>query len=386
MRIAFITLEYPPVIFGGAGTYAQNITRKLAELGHEVVVFSPIISAIDEGFECQRNLKFNYVKVNKNLPLKALQFWLHLPEEIRKAEIKDKFDILHFNGICYWFIKKKISEAKHVITIHHIVRDLSTNSNCCFSSRILNLGREESFVVPLLEKRSIECSDLVISVSNFTKNQILDYYKTDSNKVHVVYNGIDLRKFNFSREELEGTRNQLNIRKKPVILFVGRVNDPRKGLKFLLKAFKNVLEKTDATLVIVGKGDQTEARSLSDSLNISQNLIFTGFVDERQLKMCYLLCDIYVCPSKLEGFGLTLVEAMVAGKPIIATRVGAIPEIIGDYGILVNPEDEIELSNAILNVIHNSANMSCRSKFEVINKFSWDKAADTLTSIYEDIY
>jgi glycosyltransferase involved in cell wall biosynthesis len=93
-----------------------------------------------------------------------------------------------------------------------------------------------------------------------------------------------------------------------------------------------------------------------------------------------------VCPSKLEGFGLTLVEAMVAGKPIIATRVGAIPEIIGDYGILVNPEDEIELSNAILNVIHNSANMSCRSKFEVINKFSWDKAADTLTSIYEDIY
>lgn len=386
MRIAFVTFEYPPFIIGGAGIYALNVTRELAKLGHHLVIFVPGIPEIKYDTDME-NIEFRIVKINKKLPFKALHYWLNLPAEIRKEEFHKKFDIIHFNGISYWFLKKKISKAPHVVTIHHLVKDAIKNNKTSMVSRIKNIRGETSFFIPFIEKRCIRSAEKVIAVSNFTKSQILSTYDIDSNNIFTIHNGIDLTGYNFTIEEMKETRKQLNLNGKPLILFVGRINDPRKGLKYLLSSFKKVVENFDAKLVIVGKGDQAELKDFSKSLGISENIYFTGFVDDINLKKYYSLCDIYVCSSKLEGFGLTILEAMAAGKPIVATKVGAISELLinGVNGILVESEDIASMSNAIINLLQNedlAINIGNMNAKYVTSNFNWTNNAKKVEEVY----
>ena len=317
MKIAFITFEYPPfIIGGGAGIYAQKITRELVNLGHEVVVFTP-----------------------------------------------------------------------QVITIHHLVKDAIRNNNLDLISRVRDISGENSLFIPYIEKRCLHSADKVIAVSNFTKKQITKNYKINPSKVEVVYNGIDLDGYAFTQKELRETKKQLNLPEKPVILFVGRVDDPRKGLDLLLRALKKVLERVEAVLLVVGKGDQTEVRKLANSLGISRNVIFAGFIDDATLKKCYALCDMYVCPSRLEGFGLTVLEAMAAGKPVIATKAGAVLELVknGENGILVELNDIDGISNTICTFLQDKRlmkNAGRRNTNYVKEKFSWEKSAKEIEQLY----
>ncbi len=386
MRIAFIAFEYPPFIIGGAGIYAANITRELAKLGHQVTVFTPEVGNLKRKNNID-NLGIKRIKVNKRLPYKALQFWLLLPKAVKKAENENKFDIIHFNGISYWFLKKRLSKALHVITIHHLVKDAIRSANLSLISRIRDISGENSLIIPFIERRCIMCADKFIAVSNFTKKQIAKTYKITPDKIEVVYHGIDLNGYTFTKKKLEETKKSLNLPQKPILLFVGRIDDPRKGLDLVLKAVKEVLEKIDAILLVVGRGDQTEARKLAKSLGVSKNVFFAGFVDETTLKKCYSLCDIYVCPSLLEGFGLVILEAMAAGKPVVATKVGAIPEIIKDdeNGILVEPGDVSELANSICKFLKNrnlSKKIGKKNGNYVRQKFSWETSAKEAEHLY----
>ena len=386
MRIAFVTFEYPPFIIGGSGIYAINVTRELAELGHEVTVFTPEIESI-ESVDNTENLKVCRIALNDNLPFKAFQFWLKLPKAIMKTELSNKFDIIHFNGLSYWFMKNKLSKASNIVTIHHLVTDAIKSNNLSLISRIWDISGENSFFMPFIEKRCIKCADKIISVSKFTKKQIVETYRISPDKVDVIYNGIELKEQIFTEEELEELKKQFRMPQKPVILFVGRVDDHRKGLDILLKSFRNVIEKTDGVLLVVGKGDQIKARTLAKSLETLDNVFFTGFVDESTLKKCYAICDVYVVPSRLEGFGLTILEAIAAGKPVVATNVGAIPEIITDKenGILVEPNDIDNTSHAILMSLQNGmpAKNYVKDNIHIIkDKFSWEKNAKETEQIY----
>jgi glycogen(starch) synthase len=384
MRIAFVTYEYPPFIIGGAGTYAEKVTCELAKLGHEIFVFAPQIEKLSREAVNVPNLRIIRVRINDRLPFKALQFWLSLPKVIKTAEKNGKFDIIHFNGISYWFLKKRLGSAPHIVTIHHLVIDAIKSNNLSMVSRFKNLSGENSLIIPWIEKRCIRFADKIIAVSNFTKDQILKNYNVEPGKTSVIYNGIDLNTQSFSEEDVEATKKGFVLDNKPVLLFVGRVDDPRKGLDMLIKALPKVLKKGDVNLLVVGKGDQTKARELAESIGVSNKIVFTGFVDDITLKKCYALCDVYVCPSRLEGFGLTLLDAMAAGKPIVATRVGAIPEVIRDKanGVLAEPDDENSLARAIyqaLTTISDNDNFSCRI---LKDKFNWAKNTKILEKFY----
>jgi glycosyltransferase involved in cell wall biosynthesis len=328
------------------------------------------------------------IKVNEKLPFKALQFWLYLPHEIRKAELKNKFDIIHINDISYGFLKRRLSLAPHVVTVHHLAKDAIKVNNSNPLYKVRNMGSESSNIIPFFQKRGIMYADKLIAVSNYTKKQIVDTYNIDTSLVSVIYNGIDSLDYNITVEEIEQTRELLGVKKRPMILFVGRVDDPRKNIRILLYSIANILKKIDVVLVIVGKGDPIEAKAICESLGISNNVVFTGFVDNNYLKRCYFSCDIYVCPSKLEGFGLTLLEAMVAGKPIVATNVGAIPEIIEDgiNGILVKSDDIDDLCAAMFKILENRMEEAkmCKTNIEKITNFSWDICAQKILEIYKE--
>lgn len=386
MRIAFVTFEYPPFIVGGAGIYALHVTQEISKLGHDVVVFTPDI--VENTFESDiHSLKIHKIPINKKIPFKALQFWLRLPNEIKKCEKYTVFDIIHFNGISYWFLKKRLSKAKHIVTVHHLVKDAAKNNSLSLISRIKDLCGENGFFVSYFEKRCIKFPDKLVSVSNFTKKQIIESYNVDPDKIKVIYNGIDSNGYSLPDGEVIATKRQLGLDNKPIILFVGRVDDPRKGLDFLLKSLKQVLQKMDVILLVVGKGDQSNAKRWLHSLGISDKVIFTGFVEDSDLKKYYLLCDIYICSSRLEGFGLTLLEAMAARKPIVTTNVGAISEIIidGFNGRLVDSENIENMADVICTLLKNQElrkEIGENNWHYVSEKFSWSKNACDVVRLY----
>lgn len=388
MKIAFITFEYPPLIFGGAGIYAINLANRLANLGHFVTIFTPSIGNFDEDVIVTKNLKVKRIKISERLPFRALQFWLFLPGIIKKFETESEFDIIHVNGNSYWFLKK-LSNAPHVLTVHHLVLDSIRSNNLKFIKRIQDMGGENSIFSSLIENRCINSANKIIAVSKFTQTQIVRNYRLKANDIEVIYNGTNLNNYIYNGE-LEEIKTRWNLDDRPIILFVGRIDDPRKGLLSLLVAFKKVLTKIDAILLVVGKGEQKEARQLSEALGISSNLLFVGFLSQADLKKCYALCNIFVSSSRLEGFGLTILEAMDAGKPIVATNVGAIPELIKDRenGILVAIDDMDSLSDSIYLLLKDellAEEIGRRNKQYIKDTFSWDTTADSVENLYYNL-
>ena len=386
MRIAFVTLEYPPLIFGGSGLYAASLTRELAKKGHQVVVFAP-----GSGSRPEPTLNFETPEIvpvhfNDRLPYLALQFWLGLPKTIARSEKKEPFDIIHFNSFCYWFLKRKLSRAPHVTTVHHLPTDATQACDEKWTWRVKHIGNETSPVYSFIERRGVKFSDKFIAVSDYTRRRVIERYSIPPEKINTVYPAIDFEATSFSKEELDNARQAWGFPEVPVVLFVGRVDDPRKGLALLLSAFKDVLASHEARLLIVGGGSQVKARQLAAELGFSKNVFFTGKVDESSLRKCYALCTVHVCPSRLEGFGLTLLEAYAAGKPVVATNVGAIPEIVGEKnGSLVEPGDTRAMSNAISYYLENSGlaeTMGGHNARDVRRRFDWKTTAKGTEQVY----
>lgn len=126
----------------------------------------------------------------------------------------------------------------------------------------------------------------------------------------------------------------------------------RKGIEYLIKAMPGIISECGKTiLLIVGEGNQEYLEKIAISLNVSDSVVFEGFVPEDKLSMYYNSCDIFVLPSLQEGFGMVMAEAMACGKPVIATNTSAIPEVLGDAGLTVPPRDSRALSEAVITLL-----------------------------------
>jgi len=387
MRIAFVTFEFPPFTIGGAGVYAEHVASELAKLGHEIVVFTP--RAARENDEPPKNgiVQVAPVHVTSTLRFPAVQFWLKLPHAIRRAEKHEPFDIIHFNGLCYSFAPRRLSKAPHVITVLHPVRDAIEHVNPRLISRIKGLSAETNLIYPHIEKRAVKSADAVIAISDYTRRRIIETYAIQPSTIHTTHLATDIPESAFSAEQLAEVRSELAVPKGPLVLFVGRVDDRRKGLDQLLCAFRDILTKQQASLLVVGSGSQTEARRLAAALNIAQNVFFAGKVEESVLRKCYALCTVYVFPSRLEGFGLPLLEAMAAAKPIVATNVGSIPELMTERnGSLVDPGDISALANAIRQYLENqklSESIGAYNALYVRRRFDWKTTALGTEKVYK---
>ena len=384
MRIAFVTYEYPPFQIGGAGVYAENITSELARLGHSVVVFTPKHSEGHSDPETE-NLRIVRIGAVTNLPFKSVRFWLHLPKHISHLERSQPFDAICFNGISYWFLRTKLSKAPHIMTVHHLAKDSIAMAKQSNDSVIRTIFGERNPILSTIERRALKSVDHVVAVSKTTRNQIMKVYGSDANDIDVIENGINLEEYvSFGGGRL---REGLSIpNNRVILLYVGRVDDPRKGLDVLLKAYKIASIDFDSTLILVGRGSQNYARRLSMNLGIDRKVIFSGFVDRDELRDYYAICRLFVCPSILEGFGLTVLEAMAAGKPVIASRTGAIPEFIrdGESGFLVEPGDISSLADRMSRLMMDKElclRFGAKNLEIVRTRFSWRDTAVAMENV-----
>lgn len=192
----------------------------------------------------------------------------------------------------------------------------------------------------------------IFVVSNYIKNTILQRYKLDANKIEVVHNGIDTKKFyKHSNKEKMEIRERLGINQNDfLVLFSGRLTR-EKGILKLINAVENCKDIENLKLIIVGaswfsenKKDEFTESLINASKNISNKVIFTGYIDYEKVAKVYASADVAILPSIWnDPFPLTVLECMAVGLPIISTISGGIPEMVNDEcGILLSVDDEIE--------------------------------------------
>lgn len=388
MKIAFITFEYPPFIQGGAGVYGHHLTKELAKLGHDVHVLTPSAfgykeESVEEGVFVHR-LRF----LNKPL-LAAASFWLSLRKEFPSIERRvGGFDITNSNDLSDISLSQKAVSSPRVVTVHHLTRTALKILKVGLLGRLKNLGGEVG-IAPLLEQVCIKRADRIIAVSQYTKHDIVKTYGIPESAIEVIYHGVRTEDYAFSEEERTKLRATLSISSSPMLLFVGRL-EPRKGVDILLRALPQVLREMEVRLVLAGSGNQGDYRQLAQSLGISDKVIFLGHVPDDTLRLVYSSCDLFVLPSRLEGLGIVILEAMAAGKPVVATNVGGIPELVesGQNGILVESDEEGELASAIVKVLSDNSlakTIGGNNIKKAPERYSWEAAARKAERLYNEL-
>jgi glycosyltransferase involved in cell wall biosynthesis len=216
-------------------------------------------------------------------------------------------------------------------------------------------------------------------------------------RVEVVPNGVDLERFGEVPEaDAARVREAYGLDDRPFVLYVGTVM-PRKGVTELVRALGSVAEREDVPTpraILAGEntldeGYTARVEELIAELGLEENVDLTGFVDGDDLPALYALADVFVVSSLEEGFGMTAVEAMAAGTPVVGTRVGGLPTIIedGKQGRLVEPGDAAALADALAEVLGDPElreRMAERARSRA-RDFSWEAVGEQVEAVYHEV-
>ncbi len=322
-----------------------------------------------------------YSKVNDiiipEMPLK-LTSAIGIPQAVKNAKI----DILHipvhwYNQITPFVLNREI---KKVLTLHDLTPILFPEMH----TRETNLTWESS--LKFIKNRT----NIVICDSISTKNDCIKLLKIPEKRLRVIPLSADeqykpLKNKEDIRVELE---SKYNI-DAPFILFVGTL-EKRKNVPTLLKSFYK-LKKSELKhkLVIVGgKGwKYTKIFDLINELDLQNEVIFTDYVSDEYLVKLYNAADLFVYPSLYEGFGLPPLEAMACGCPVITSNTSSLPEVVGDAGIMIDPNDIDGLAESMLKILTDQELREELSKksLERSKLFSWEKTAKETWMVYEEV-
>lgn len=389
MNIAFVTAEYPPYIYGGAGFYAKQLIRNLAQRGHNITVFLPKDVSTNGGTsDSGAGLKIQVVAPSHSASVGSTPiFWLKLPSLMKSVNQQSSFDLIHFNGYPYFNpLQLRPLKCPIISTIHHLNADLYSSQIKNPGYRFLHPLSEYGYVGTFIERSIINSSNRLISVSDYTKKRVVSVYGIEEDVISTIHHGMDIPHLDIKNDEILTLKKQTFNGYQYCLLFIGRINDYRKGLDVLIEAFSKIILKHKCCLIIVGKGDNGPIISLAKKHGVDNNIIFFDWVDEKTLIKLFHISDIYVLPSRLEGYGLTIPEAMACGTPIIATRVGAIPELMNNKnGVLVDPDNINDLVSAINMLLGDSAliNEMKSNNLKSARSFSnWSTVAEKVEKQY----
>jgi glycosyltransferase involved in cell wall biosynthesis len=239
-----------------------------------------------------------------------------------------------------------------------------------------------------IERRVAQQCDMIITGSEFSRQQLCSALDVLPERVEVVHYGVSEAFGPHPRDD--GLAAEWGISGQPVLLYLGSLK-PRKNLPTLLAALRLIQEeRNDARLLLVGQGDQAQAlRHQAQALGMSEHVRFVGFVPEADKVRWYNLADVFVLPSRLEGFGLAAAEAMACGKPVVASRAASLPEVVahGETGLLCDPDDPGDFAQAITRILRDrelAAAMGQAGRDRVRRFFQWDQSVFRTLALYEE--
>jgi glycosyltransferase involved in cell wall biosynthesis len=235
----------------------------------------------------------------------------------------------------------------------------------------------------LLLPKLVHRARLITTVSSYMKIRILEAFRICETRVEVVPGGVDTQKFKpISTTEVSRVRQKYNI-PYPYILVVGSIH-PRKNMVNLFASWEEVYRRhPDIRLLVVGS--RSGLFPVPDIQDIPSGVRLAGYIDDADLPALYSGASAYILASLYEGFGLTLLEAMACGTPVIAANTTAIPEVVGDAGRLVNPLAVDEMAFAIDEVISDESISSSlvQKGYQRVGSFTWERSAHLLFDLLE---
>lgn len=399
MRVLFLTNEFPPFIYGGAGVHVEYLSRELARLcAVEVRSFHEQSYVADQltvrGTKVDGS-QFAGCPVPLISPLKALATCLAFNGQGINADVVHCHTwYAHFGGI----LAKLLYGTPLVITVH------SLEPLRPWKREQIGRGYELSSWV---EKTALEMADAVIAVSTSTSEDVARLFDIRSERLHVIPNGIDTDEYRPVNRPEVLSRYAIDYAG-PYVLFVGRMTR-QKGLLYLLQAVDQI-DPAVQVVLCAGESDtpalQTELEAMVDEIKHRRpGVIWIPEMVSRPTAIAlYSHASVFCCPSIYEPFGIINLEAMACGTPVVGSAVGGIPEVVvdGETGLLVDPglspkppHDPAEperfvagLAEAINRLALDPAlarTMGEAGRRRVVEHFSWQSIAKQTLDLYKTL-
>ena len=366
MRIAF---DLRRIKNPGIGRYMQCLVEAVLarETSHEFLLILPP--------DAQEMISVNGHRATKfpcGLKYYSVREQVELPRILRA----NKIDLLHSP---HFMVPLRRSCAS-VVTIHDVIYLACKEDLPSRAGRLYYRG---------MMATSVRLADRIITVSEFSRSDIVRRLHVDPRKIEVIHSGISpafQRATDFSR--LAEVRRKFAIDKE-FILYAG-IYKPRKNHAGLLVAFSHLMANgLCAKLVIAGPMNEGEAelKKLACELEISESVIFTGRVDDLDLCALYSGARVYACPSLYEGFGFTVLEAMACGAPVVCSRETSLPEVAGDAALYADSRDPQEFAQALSRVFNDEKLRTelVERGYKNCARFSWNQAAAKTIDVYESV-
>jgi len=241
-------------------------------------------------------------------------------------------------------------------------------------------------------KFSVRYAKKIIAISNATKRDLIKIYNADESKMTVIYHGYDKNKY-FVEKNFDEQKYKDQLKYAPYLFFIGRL-EAKKNIVNLVKAYAMLRKepKNHHKLVLAGRPGYRyeDIKTQIDNLpeNIRTDVIELGYVPDEDAAKYLRGADILVFPSKFEGFGMPLVEAMASGVPVVASNTTSIPEVVEDAGILCNPDKPFDFAAACSKIINSKLardNLVAKG-LKRAKDFSWTDAAKKTLKVIESAY
>jgi glycosyltransferase involved in cell wall biosynthesis len=350
------------------------------EAGNETYTLS-LLQALSQlpGVKCGAAILPNtilpeYLSDVEPVPLRSSNNWGRILYALRVACRDWCADILHVNYIAPFFVSCPIVTTVHDVSFKRFPEFFSLRDRLLFAT-----------LLPVTLRRV----SAVIAVSHHAKQEIVDVYRFLKDKVYVTMEASNPM-FGLVRDEalLQSARLRYGIHS-DYVLAVGNLQ-PRKNLSRLISAFDRARREIKCVqLVIVGK-DQWRFSHIYDAVkkySLENDVVFTGYIPDKELVLLYNSAKVFVYPSLYEGFGLPILEAMSCGVPVVTSNVSSVPEVAGGCALLVDPNSVDQIACAILQILNNNdLALSLSEKgLERVKQFSWLKTAQETLTVYKKV-
>jgi glycosyltransferase involved in cell wall biosynthesis len=354
----------------GIGTYVRNLLRYLSRIDQ---TSEYVVLCRDWDLQLLNELCPTFRTVPESSPGYSIREQVTVPRDLRR-ERADLFHAPHY-------VLPPLTPCKSVVTIHDCIhlrfpQYLPSRLGYTYARGSLWMATHRS--------------NRIMTVSEASKRDILEYFRVPSDKIAVIYNGIDER---FSQVPAE--EDVVRVRERyqlddPFVLYAGNVK-PHKNLERLIEAFYMLRrgEFENVKLVIIGD-EVSKYAALRHAVHrhkLHKHVRFLGFVPHRTLAVLYRLAAVFVFPSLYEGFGLPPLEAMASGTPVITSNVSSLPEVCGDAAFFIDPLQTEAIADAMRRVLTDDALRADLSQrgLERAKHFSWERSITRVREIYTEV-
>lgn len=353
----------------GVGRYIRELIRHLARIDREneyVVYFKSKESIIEEIVEFP-NFRADVLPVSIYDLYKQPYLWYRF--------YKDGLDIFHATD--HWLVPF-LTPCPLVITVHDTLAKTERKS----------ISRKAAAYGAFIARIALFVSDVVLTVSDFTKKEIIDIYPRAQRKLSVIYHGVGMEFMPVPESESDRIREKYRLTKS-YLLYVGSLKS-HKNIPRLIEAFAGLPSEArkDTDLIIAARVETrfNETLKLPVKLGIEESVRFIGYVPTADLPGLYSGATASIIPSFTESFGLPIIEAMACGTPVLASKGGALPEVGGDAALYFDPYTTDGIKDAILSVLKDDALRKRLSAGGLIRsgEFSWETTARRTLEIYEE--